>query len=84
MIHRHDLKVFSPSSTAARGLSGCRSYDTTRRAGRALQSKAEAEASLKYHAGLALLKELEAQDNKRAAVEICERAERERPPFELQ
>lgn len=32
------------------------------RAGKALQTKAEAEAALKYQAGLALLKDIEAMD----------------------
>ena len=37
------------------------------RAGKSLQSKAEAEAALKYRAGLALLREMEELDTKRAA-----------------
>lgn len=36
-------------------------------AGQALQKKAEEEAACKYQAGLALLEELEANDNKRTA-----------------
>lgn len=67
VLMNHHRPVSNPQGPNCRCVLLCLPHVIFYSAGHVLQRKAEEEAASKYQAGLALLEELEANDNKRTA-----------------